>query len=152
MTRGNQRRRYVKPLQENNSIFLDFNLETEFSVAVPGLQQNNEALITLWFQMGTIGCNTLTFLHPNCLELTADTLEEWCLGIISSLCNAMNAETRPPWLLCHFICVSGSILFENRDMAKKSHAFTDSQIMILRDHTGCWLLVWACRQGFYLQK
>lgn len=47
VTRGNHRRRYVKPLQENNSIFLDFNLKTEFSVAVPGPQQKNEAQITL---------------------------------------------------------------------------------------------------------
>lgn len=37
----------MKPLQENNSIFLDFNLKTEFSVAVAGPQQKNEAQITL---------------------------------------------------------------------------------------------------------
>lgn len=144
MTRGNHRRRYVKPLQENNSIFLDFNLKTEFSVAVPGPQQKNEAQITLWFQMGTAGYNIFIFLHPNCLELTADTLEEGCLGIISSLCNAVNAETLPSWLLCQFICLSGSIIFEDRNIAQKSCALGDSQTTIIRDYTGCWLLVCAC--------
>lgn len=144
MTRGNQQRRYVKPLQENNSIFLDFNLKAKFSVAVPGPQQKNEAHITLWFQMGTRGYNILTFLHPNCLELTADTLEEERLGMISSLCNAVNAEALPSWLLCQFIHFSGNIIFENRNVPKKSHALGDSQTMVLRDHIGCWLLVCAC--------
>lgn len=78
-------------------------------------------------------------------------VNSWYLGgrrpgnyLVISVTNTVNAETQPSWSVCQSIQLSGSIIFGNKNMAKKSHALRDSQTVILKDHTGCWLLVHAC--------
>lgn len=51
--------------------------------------------MALWFQMGTRGWDTWTFLPPNCPELKAGTLEEGCLAIIISVMLWMQKHYLP---------------------------------------------------------
>lgn len=114
-------------------------------MAVLGPQQEtNEPQIVVPHQMGTRGI--LTFLPPNCPELTANTLEEGCLRIIVSVML---------WMQKHYLPDRCSSLYT--DVAalywEHGHEVTCIRSQSNRDlKRSCWLLDTSASVCVHLYK